>query len=323
MTTFSVLSWNVNYDLRAESNPKWANFTWAARKASVIDTILAADASIVCLQELRAQSMHDIISDDRIYAKYGFTYGQTNNTDMSFYLLTMWKKTEWLHNSSLIMWMNYGNDCTHWCREPNGNGFGCIALNTILEPAVFPPETPGPNYSGFEILNVYMGLPEKEREAESRFVAAWSCMNLYNIDSIICGDFNSFPDAKGEEFTKIIEGSGVNNTVPYGRVIPMYNEPIYGAVIGTQIPYPYDTFIKYKGTDHEKKCPEEGDFGNRLDHIFISKSLKNVVTHLYSRMTNGKFATVGDMCYHSEDTAPRFPSDHIPILATLMKKEVQ
>lgn len=66
-------------------------------------------------------------------------------------------------------------------------------------------------------------------------------------ETFACGDFNSFPDARGaaeiSEITRL--STYYEEAAPYGCPI----DTISGCqVSGTQIAYPYDTYVKYKGS---------------------------------------------------------------------------
>ena len=322
----SLTTWNVNYDHRA-LNETWNAFGWQQRKEAIIKAVLDSDADFACLQELREESIIDIISDARICKKYEFAHSRTNLTDMSFYLLTLWRRGMWLCQSSLTLWYDKDTFSTTWTTSPNGNAFGRTALvSTFCVARNIPHESEcscgwGSSEKPLMIINTHFGLPEAERLCEARVLNAFCREQEKNARCIACGDFNTFMDAGGSVQVETIKGAVHEKDVTTMLSAFTYGEPIPTqssvSVSGTQIPYPYDTFVKYRGTDHEEKHPREGEMGGHLDHVFYSpKYFKLLDAILVTRLMDGSIADPLTLGVQMADTKPRFPSDHFAISVT-------
>lgn len=57
--------------------------------------------------------------------------------------------------------------------------------------------------------------------------------------------------------------------------------------------------------------------GGHLDHIFQPHAEGIIMNscRLLTYMTNGEVARPDQLCFNKSDTAPRFPSDHMPMKA--------
>jgi endonuclease/exonuclease/phosphatase family metal-dependent hydrolase len=322
----TVVTWNVNYDFRAEGKLEWAAFHWEARRESVIQNILKkfATADFVCLQELRSESVRSIIGDPRISAVYDSAYGRTNATENALCLLTLWDKKAWSCVESSTLWFGPDYMPRYWSARPGGNGYGRIVFLTRFMRAVAPEPPNAPIVHRGEhpisICNVHFGLSEAERMQEARLLHEVAlCRN-----AIVCGDFNSFVDAGGAAQLEVALGKEFADVIagPFGR--DMNIQSTVGKFLpGIQVPYPYDTFVKFKDTDHPEVHPLEGEVGGPLDHILFCKDLFKCP--FYALLPAGMIDAEGklkvvveeDLGYHKADKAPRMASDHIPLVAIL------
>lgn len=344
---FTLLDWNTNFDARALTGP----FSWDARKEAVVRTILNSSTDFVCLQELRDDAVHYLASS-ALTAKYDMVVARTNATDMALCLVTMWNKRKWVCASRPLWFGPRGEMCDQWadCGSPRGvlplhklpapgpekpgdcgrgNGFGRVALMTEFWPAATPdPKTKTVTYMAeapvcridryttavmpLKILNVHLGLPEPERMLEAQEIhdRVEGYIKGMRMEMVVCGDFNSFPDSGGEKEVSVVTG---NSTILYpvvGYGVPIPTMSVL-TLTGTQISYPYDTYVKRVG-DHEEVHPVEGEMGGMLDHVFHTAGIVCVDSILLTWRMDGKPANPEDFGYHKGDTAPRFPSDHLP-----------
>jgi hypothetical protein len=251
---FTVLTWNANFDHRALTGP----FSWAARRAGVISMICHAGADFVCLQELREDAVRDLAASPLIGAVYDMTYGRTNATGMSFYLVTLWMKCRWSCSTSRSLWFGEREDMvhTHWVPCSTGNGFGRFALEATFYRAAFPDPKAGkvirhlPDVAEqpLVIYNAHFGLSQPERMLEANALHRHARAATAGAHALICGDFNTFPDTGGLEEVAILEHGCVlpAGTLPvpeplFADIVP-YGGKIRTAtgleVVGTQISYP-------------------------------------------------------------------------------------
>jgi len=329
----SITSWNINYDHRAFSIPKWNTFDWPARKEAVIETILRCGTDFICLQELRKESVLDLMGNRRLSEVYDMTYGRTNSTDLASCLVTLWKKDVWACSKSEVLWFGQQDMKKFWEACPGGNIFGRIVLVTTFFPAVDPRALPPVKHFGIQpivIYNIHFGLPEPERiheahlmhkliakriaKSSQRALTYAAIANIVQHTPVVaCGDFNSFADAGGHKQMDIVE----IKTAPF--VMADNQEKLFTlkdgiCLTGTQQSYPYDTYFKYAGTDHQELHPNEGEMGGHLDHVlFTSKCLNPIDVRLLTWKTDGTIAEASDFGFHKDDTLPRFPSDHFPL----------
>jgi hypothetical protein len=324
---FSVLSWNTNFDARALTGP----FSWEARRDAVVALIVKADADFVCLQELRDDAVRFLMAHPAITAKYDLSVARTNATDMALCLVTMWDKRRWTCAARPLWYLAVGEMYPQWA-DCCGNGFGRVALETEFYPAVVPdPKNrdiirnaaqivlndplSGQVYHPLIIYNVHFGLSEPERLLEAETIRRHVEVVREHAEVVVCGDFNTFPDAGGKEEVRVICSGGPGGPGVPLRNIVEYGEPIrttIGSIAGTQVSYPYDTYVKYKGSDHEELHPVEDEMGGRLDHVFHTSGLTLIDNMLLTYRMDGTLPTAEDFGYHKADTAPRFPSDHFP-----------
>ena len=328
-----VTTWNANFDTRALTGP----FSWDARKEAVLAAILRFGSDFVCLQELRPEAVRYLQASPALTETYDMAYGRTNATDLSFCLVTLWNKKKWSCSASRSLW--FGADdavADRWVECPTGNGFGRFAFEAKFYPAVFPEgkgkpvgcATPAYRDRALLIYNAHFGLGEAERMLQARALHA-EAVRVHaaapEAGVVICGDFNTFPDTGGAAEVGLLEGrpgegrsaAGApvfRDVVPYGHPIRTFTG---GKVIGTQISYPYDTWVRFKGTDHEEVHPVEGEMGGRLDHIFYSTAELSPFAHvLQTRFVDGSIARAEDLGFRKADVAPRFPSDHLALSVT-------
>ena len=330
---FSVLDCNTNFDARALTGP----FSWAARRDAVAAMIVGANADFVCLQELRDDAVRFLMAHPAIVARYDMHAARTNATEMALCLVTMWDKRRWTC-APRPLWFGGGNMFPFWADCGLGNGFGRVALVTEFRPAAVPdPKAKTVSYTAelpvrevppagpLVIYNVHLGLGEPERMLEADALHDHVREACRGAEIVVCGDFNSFPDAGGEKEVDVV-CRGLPKLRPFDGRDPMmapilrdvvdYGKPIRTAsgitLTGTQISYPYDTYVKFKGTPREEVHPVEGEMGGRLDHVFHTSGLIPIDDMLLTHRMDGSSAVAADFGYHKADAAPRFPSDHLP-----------
>lgn len=339
--TVSLTTWNTNYDHRASPSVScaWTAFDWPARRESVIQNILRFGTDFVCLQELRDQAVHDIMGDARLAVEYDMAYGRTNGTDMALCLLTMWKKKLWECSGTSIRWFGEYDLSNTWTACPGGNGYGRIILISEFNSATHPsPKSapvllaPGPHIvapKGLIVMNVHCGMGKDERIRQAHMLHRYvkDCIESRHEKTriIACGDFNSFEDAYGL-------GQLVLTGIPEARFLPVvrHGNPIKTLVdgtdvLGTQLSYPYDTYVKYKGSDHEEIHPLQGEMGGLLDNVFFTKCGMDLrECRLLTWKTDGTVAQRDDLGFRKEDMTPRFPSDHFPmrVIFTAVKETI-
>lgn len=296
----------------------------------MVATILRINADIVCLQELREDAVFYLQSSSAIAAVYHAEFGRTNGTDMSLFVMTLYKKKMWSCTTVRRLWFDSDTMVDHWAEGAYGNGFGRLVLETVFVPVAVPAGRGKPvaygaptSASTLIVYNSHFGLGEAERMQQAQalhHLAVQQCGGHRAV--IIAGDLNSFPDAGGDAQMRVLEGDPpiFHNAVPYGGHI----ETLTGiCVMGTQISYPYDTYTRYKGTDHEEICPREGEMGGRLDHVLYSFPLMLLSSVLQTYRMDGTLAVNADFGYHREDTVARFPSDHLPWLVTFAEVQAK
>jgi endonuclease/exonuclease/phosphatase family metal-dependent hydrolase len=322
-----VGTYNTNFDSRALIGP----FSWDSRKDSVVLILTTINADIWCLQELRDDAVRYLMASPILTKTYDMVVSRTNATDMSLCLLTMWNKKKLSCNLSTTEWFgqchNGYTEC--WQPAPGGNGFGRVMLITRFVPAAYPNPKSGivdygvtfpSNITGFTVINNHFGLPQLERMYEAAVLHCCAEIHARLGEAVVmCGDFNSFDDMGGkEQVISITKGASSLSNLTFheaGEWTPLLPTISKTTIGGTQIPYPYDTFVKFKGTDHEEIHPIEGEIGGKLDHIFYSAKLHTPVdTWLMTYRMDGSVALPEDLAFHKADTAPRFPSDHIPLV---------
>jgi len=315
-----VLTYNVNTDMRVEMPNRatgvydWENFRWRHRKQGVFDVIMQSGADVICLQELREESIMDLLAERKIMEKYFIDYGKTNGTDNAFYLATLVEKSKWQPSSKQVLWMSETLTPTEfWSDIHGGNGFGRMVLSTSYRaPAIPDPKKKSAlqtmvenNSKSLVVINTHFGLPVGERLCEAENIAN-ICKEYLDYQAVVCGDFNSFPDARGEDQEKIILDSKFQAAAPYCAAMETCDKE-YGTILGTQISYPYDSWTDDQGRRH----PNPGEMGGHLDHIYFSPELK--IKERASLFCCGPYG------YDPTAKRPMQPSDHLPLIATLYK----
>ena len=346
--TVRVVTWNVNYDTRAElphpvtKDYPWQAFRWSERKGRVLrvleelETELSPD--VICLQELRDESLSDICAWVASRRTYDISYGRTNSGDQALCLATLWNKSRWLGSISDVQWFSKnGTTSPMWNTLKEGNGFGRILTETTLFPAAYP--NPKIDVEGrsvkkspsFTVYNVHMGLARAERLIESHTLAfeVKNSTKIYDPYDfyVVCGDFNTFPDDGGPEQMDLLDAGELREHIPYPSPLRVadYDASRSGNKVlistettqGTHVPYPYDTFIRDKGLPTQKKCPNDGEYGSRLDHILHTAQLTATSTVLYLSTGTGVAPPNGCLRFDSSRKSPTFPSDHLPLIEDL------
>ena len=315
-----VLTWNVNTDMRAEAGGgEYEKFSWNNRKDSVVDTIVKSDADVVCLQEMREESISDLIGSSSLRERYNFDYAKTNGTGPAFYLAILHRKELLTCVEKQVYWMGDGGCVQHFDSCSGSNGFGRIVLQVALKATPYP----DPKWSrtsevgeqmnrlSFRVFCTHFGLGEKERLTEARVLGE---LVRGKSPCIVCGDFNSFPDANGGlQMHTICKEGNLANAAEYGAQIQTLSGV---SIVGTQIPYAYDNMFKEK----ERVPFKKGAQGGRLDHILYSPDMftPNGSAKLLTYKIGGGIAEA-ELLGHNPDLTvpPVFPSDHLPLIFEL------
>lgn len=200
-------------------------------------------------------------------------------------------------------------------------------------------------------MNVHLDIPEFCRMKSSELVVSF-VQEIVTKDPmanvLISGDFNSFPEVKGEEQIGII-----TNAVLEGQTEPLLDEATKTLFLdGTEmvldstfLAFPYDFAAaskrlesetarltalppaqrKEEVTDtYERECKA---WGGKLDHMFFTRGLKAAKTVLIPDLTSDE----GPVSYQEEDVRgyvvqkahegkPAFGSDHKPIFSSFEYK---
>ena len=291
---FSVMTYNVNCAVREE---RFEETKWNNREARVTGLIKEANPDIVCLQELRelpgTRSVNRFLSE---FDGYRYTLAYRNPSAMSFGQATLYKHSKFFAVRSGTQWLSDTPDIPSdtWA-ENRLDGFGSIVQWTVLRHVKDGKIVEG--QKPLWVFNVHFGL---EEEVKTR-----SCRKLLEIvrrladrdPSIVCGDFNFFPDKDGDIQRAILTAELVDQ----GKGARTLG--------GKQVE---GTFIGY---EHDPFKADLKNMQSRLDHIFSSPALEaEGSARLYTK-------TMLDP-EPEELTARDYPSDHLPLLVVLKARNI-
>lgn len=257
-THINFMTYNINYSRRAAN--EFADYSWENRRCAVYKLIKSTASDIIFLQEILAVNQNEVQEN---LSGYRWYFEPTNSRD-GVCCNAIGVKFTFLPKEGHIKFSHNFNSLEKSAEKVLGLVIGDLCL-----------------------LNAHFPMDEKGRMAmASNFDA---CLPKNSV-AIIAGDFNSFPDARGQEQVEIL--AKVSETV---RISDLAISESSGELATRSFnAYPYD------------QVPTESlSIGGKLDHIFVKGlTLIENTTPLVldARKVEGK------------DFAP---SDHYPIIAVL------
>jgi hypothetical protein len=253
---------------------------------------------------------------------------------MPFTLITLIRRGVMLPTGFEVKWIDDSDeprDSWSSMSKPPSNGFGRIITITHCSlPALpVPDKVPIAETAAacvartFSLVNFHSGIPEPQRMHEAAVVARVLARlrNASPTRIVICaGDLNSFPDGHGaEQIELILRESGMFTAIPYGIEIPARFLSDDVQVVGTIVPYKYDSFVDKKTGERK---PAEGGMGGRLDHVFYYPQTAQVPDYCIGDTRMLSASDVADprvlFGYDSKAQAPVLASDHLMIVTTLI-----
>lgn len=255
----NFLTYNVNYSRRATD--EYEEYSWESRRNDVYKLIRDANSNIVFLQEILTKNQEEVQST---LSDYKWHFETTNSRD-GVCCNGIGIKHEFLPEIEQEKFSYNFNQFEKTAEKILGLKLGDLCL-----------------------INAHVCMDEKGRMATAEnFDKCLPSDKNYRV--IIAGDFNSFPDAKGQEQIKRI--SEVTDTVCISD--SAISESSGDIATHSFKAYPYD------------EIPKHGLPG-KLDHIFV-KGFK-LADNTHPQVLDGR--TVEGKSFA--------PSDHYPITATLV-----
>lgn len=248
-----VVTYNVN---REGTPPGYEAYSWEARKAFVFARLLEYNADILILQEVEFNAVHELWQ-----AIPGFAWHVSTEDSHTSMLVTGVKESlsgSWTYTGPKNSLWVYCNDLDTWI------------VNVHLR------HTAADRFASGTAISALVAKFKGSRTGNELPVQKW----------IIAGDFNSFPDARGEE--QIAQLSHTSNT---------YEASAYARYKTDNKP----ALKSFKHYPYDPVPPEVAALPGKLDHIlvfgFVSRS-----------------AVVDDRNIPGYDWAP---SDHYPVIVEL------
>jgi endonuclease/exonuclease/phosphatase family metal-dependent hydrolase len=356
------VSWNIDTNigrmeegLARETHPMWRIHN---RMKSIQEEILKLSPDILQIQEARAftnkfgevvDSVTPLVDFLREHG-YEVQVGDYNPTDKAFKYITAYKIDRFESTGSKLKYFTKTPDAAtdhtdhqNKLTEIKEHNYGdewerCTFIVSLKD------KVTGDFISAF---NVHLNISEMHRLKASELLIEFVREELNNYPNnkiVIAGDFNSFPDRKGEEQIKFL----LNNEIAKDKYLTELSDKLYledGVPVKdntTFIAFPYD-FVPKAGDIRplttnlpnleplERKVAMEKIFvenckalGGQLDHILTSgfKTQENVILKLTSQYipAPSSYTEESVMSYIIEhlNDGPAFASDHQPLEAILI-----
>lgn len=293
--------------LREES---FVDTAWSQRCDRVKQAILAADADIVCLQELRALTVNGTMQQPEAFLAsiegYRFVLQYRSPNHSSFGQAILYKTHRFFELNTIKRWLSstptvYSES---W-PSPTTPHHLRASIVTGLHLGVCPPAALDSglhaDYASFWVFNTHFNCEET--------VKTKSCDALIGIVEqtiepnqpfLVCGDFNFFPDKVGPMQRGILMETGGYQDLGQNAVSSQTNTRLEATFVG----YLHDT----------GRARDPFTSQSRLDHVFGSAHW-----HVQSSPILYTETFIDGVDGHAPElSAPNMlPSDHLPLLVSL------
>jgi len=285
---FTLLSYHICNGRREQKN-KDGKFRWENRQERIQESILDADADIVCLQELRdwddtVEGVNNFITAISDACGYRFVIQYRNDSELSFAEAILWKPSVFSFIDSFLTKRGKGSNSSVL-------GAPSVTLKHIESGTVFATKS----------IHLEMGENEKTRQIQALTDSADP--EVLQHSSLVAGDFNLFFDKDGDKHLKML-ASKFDGTVSSEFESSVTRAKINGSFVG----YSHD---------ENKTSDENIEKGllNKLDYVFWTPGQFKLIDATVDTSTS---LVLIDSDHASELRArDSLPSDHLPVKVTL------
>nr|WP_166155475.1 endonuclease/exonuclease/phosphatase family protein [Neochlamydia sp. AcF84]NGY94934.1 hypothetical protein [Neochlamydia sp. AcF84] len=330
-SSIKIMSYNV---CNSNNVARDSALCWEGRKVRIFKLILDESPDIICFQEIRNVDKVCVMADlwNNLGNKdYDIISFRNNPTHASFINVIAYKMSVLSLDKVFRWWPS--KETPYQLSDDWGDGWGRVTLMAKFYPLAYQQVNtakvmwPDFNKEPLYVVNLHNGVDFEKRcqankntvERIEQAVKGKKKEEEVKGHVFVCGDYNNFPDDKGEEKRDELEDF---IKAEYEEV----SSPLYlkNTEITTEENKASGTFIGFSTDSYTPKNPDT--FGAQLDHIFYKHFHTDVIDKIsfkcyvnpkkYFEEKENEPSSEKEALSTStgESLRDKFPSDHLPLI---------